>query len=133
MEKTFEDKKIHTSEETVRLSNGETAQMVVYSAKKDVLKNQRVFPNEIVDRAVALLLDKASAMDIELEIQTNPALPSVRLDPSSISRIFPLFAFQAWGTSWVSVLTSGVMKNTSMSMSIMRSLWTEKNFWKGLR
>ena len=181
VEKTFEDKKAHTSEETVRLSTGETAQMVVYSApildvlgnvtavielssditiiketekgvkalgqsmamvsheiknileglhggayvvdtgikeddlalarkgwkivkkniteisnmtqnilysaKKDVLKNQRVFPKEIVDRAAGLLLDKASAMGIELEIQTNPALPSVSLDPSSISRM----------------------------------------------
>ena len=181
VEKTFEDKKVHTSEETVRLCTGEPAQMIVYSApildvlgnvtavvelssditiiketerevkslgqsmamvsheiknileglhggayvvdtgikeddmalarkgwkivkkniseisnmtqnilysaKKGVLKNQRVFPNEIVDRSAGLLLDKAFAMDIELEIHTNPGLPSVSLDPSSISRM----------------------------------------------
>jgi signal transduction histidine kinase/FixJ family two-component response regulator len=30
--KTFEDKKVHLSEQTVRLANGDTAQMIVYSA-----------------------------------------------------------------------------------------------------
>ena len=63
------------------------AQNILYSSKKRDLHCHKVSPSEIVKDVVELFREKALAMNIELEFFSNPILPSVNLDPSSMRRV----------------------------------------------
>ncbi len=63
------------------------AQNILYSSKKRDIECHKVFPDEIIRDVVELFQEKAAAMDIRLECLTNPALPSVNLDPACMRRV----------------------------------------------
>jgi signal transduction histidine kinase len=58
------------------------AQDILYSSSKRLPDYQNVLPAKVVQEVAGLFQEKAKAMNIELEVQANSALPSVRLDPS---------------------------------------------------
>lgn len=63
------------------------AQNILYSSKKRNIKCHEVSPGEIVKDVVNLFREKAVTMNIELEYFSDPALPSVNLDPASMRRV----------------------------------------------
>ena len=63
------------------------AQNILYSSKKRDIKCHEVSPGEIVRDVVKLFREKAATMNIKLEYFSDPALPSVNLDPASIRRV----------------------------------------------
>ena len=63
------------------------AQNILYSSKKRDLKCHKVSPGEIIRDVVHLFREKAGTMNIALEYFSDPMLPSVNLDPSSMRRV----------------------------------------------
>ena len=63
------------------------AQNILYSAKKRNLKCHKVSPREIIRDVVNLFREKAGTMNIGLEYFSDPMLPPVNLDPSSMRRV----------------------------------------------
>ena len=63
------------------------AQNILYSSKKRNISCHEVSPAEIIRDVVNLFREKAVTMDIELEYHSDPALPSVNLDPASMRRV----------------------------------------------
>ena len=63
------------------------AQNILFSSKKRNLNHQEVSPDKIIRDAVDLFQGKAGVMGVRLECRANPALPSVNLDSSSMSRV----------------------------------------------
>jgi signal transduction histidine kinase len=71
------------------------AQNILYSAKKRDLKCHKVSPGEILRDVVNLFQEKAGAMNIALEYFSDPMLPSVNLDPSSMRRVLSNLVWNA--------------------------------------
>jgi signal transduction histidine kinase len=63
------------------------AQNILYSSKKRDIECHEVFPREIVMEVVDLFREKAANMGIKLKYFSDPALPSVNLDPASMRRV----------------------------------------------
>lgn len=63
------------------------AQNILYSAKKRDIKCHKVPPGEILRDVVNLFREKAETMNITLEYFSDPTLPTVKLDPSSMRRV----------------------------------------------
>jgi signal transduction histidine kinase len=63
------------------------AQNILYSSKKRDPKYQKISPEEMVKDVVGLFEEKSSALGIQLKHRSNPALPVVNMDPTSIRRM----------------------------------------------
>jgi len=65
----------------------DVVQNILYASKNRPLKYETVSPGQLVQDSVQLFREKAAAMNIQLDQQTNASVPDVRMDAAGIRRM----------------------------------------------
>jgi PAS domain S-box-containing protein len=65
----------------------DVVQNILYSSKNRPLKYETISPNQLALDSVQLFKEKAAALNIKLELQSQADLPDVRLDAAGIRRM----------------------------------------------